>query len=256
MQMTRELLHSICKLTKQFVALPDQLASVVGRFVLDAWVIEAFPVAPALIVNGPDAVRGEQLMSLLHCLCRHGVRMTGVTSAGFCSLPSGFGFMILLSQSMINGSLQRLGDASCRDQRIPRRVVLPDLYGVQVIHSESTVEDGARMTFVRGADALGRHAGANSHPGKAAPNPGGFPADAAGVPLREFYESLRLAIRCFEPLEFPASACACATLPRRPQMPTCGRRFSIFYTMRLGGSIEEVDRPAHGCDGGNSLSLR
>ena len=143
---TRELLESICKLTKQLVALPDQLVSVVGRLVLDTWIIEAFPVAPALIVNGPDAVRGEQLMSLLHCFCRHGLRMTGVTPAGFCSLPSGLGFTILLSQSTISGSLQRLlGDASCRDQRIPRRGVLLDLYGAQVIHSESALEDGARI---------------------------------------------------------------------------------------------------------------
>ena len=60
---TRELLNNICKLAKQFVAVPDQLASVVGRFVLGTWIIEAFPDAPALIVNGPDAVGGEQLMS-------------------------------------------------------------------------------------------------------------------------------------------------------------------------------------------------
>lgn len=143
---TRELLDGICKLTKQFVALPDQLVSAVGRLVLDTWIIEAFPVAPALIVNGPDAVRGEQLMSLLHCFCRHGLRMTGVTPAGFCSLPSGFGFTILLSQSTISGGLQRLlHDAGCRDQRIPRRGVLLDLYGVQVVHSESTLEDEARI---------------------------------------------------------------------------------------------------------------
>jgi hypothetical protein len=143
---TRELLHSICTLTKQLAALPDQVASVMGRFILGTWAIEAFPVAPALIVNGPDVVRGEQLMSLLHCFCRHGLRVTGVTPAGFCSLPSGFRFTILLSQSTISGVLQRLlGDASCRDQRIPRRGVLLDLYGTQVIHSESTLEDGARI---------------------------------------------------------------------------------------------------------------
>ncbi len=143
---TRDLLGDMCKLAKQFVALPDQLVGVVGRLVLDTWTIEAFPVAPALVVNGPDTVRGEQLMSLLHCFCRHGLRTTGMTPAGFCSLPSGFAFTILLSQSTISGGLQRLlGDTSCRDQRIPRRGVLLDLYGTQVIHSESTLEDGARI---------------------------------------------------------------------------------------------------------------
>jgi hypothetical protein len=143
---TRELLHSLCALMKQLVALPDQLASVVGRFILGTWVIEAFPVAPALIVNGPDAVRGGQLMSLLHCLCKHGLRMTGVTPAGFFSLPTGLGFTLLLSQSTISHDLQRLlGDASCRDERIPRRGVLLNLYGAQAIHTESMLGGEAWM---------------------------------------------------------------------------------------------------------------
>lgn len=143
---TRELLHNISKLAKQFAALPDQLASVMGRFVLGTWIIEAFPVAPALIVNGPDAIRSAQLMSLLHCFCRHGLRMTGVTSSGFCSLPTGFGFTLLLSQSTISRDLRRLlGDASCRDQKIPRRGVLLNLFGAQIIHSEFVVEGEAWM---------------------------------------------------------------------------------------------------------------
>ena len=137
---TRELLRSICALTQQFVALPDQLASVVARFVLGTWIVEASPLAPALIVTGPDTVRGEQVMGLLHCLCRHGLRMTGVTPAGFFSLPTGFGFTFLLSQSTISGGLQRLlGDASCRDQKIPRRGMLLDLYGAQAIHTDSVL---------------------------------------------------------------------------------------------------------------------
>lgn len=143
---TRELLNNICKLAKQFVAVPDQLASVVGRFVLDTWIIEAFPVAPALILNGPDVVRGGQLMSLLHCLCKHGLRMTGVTPPGFFSLPTGFGFTLLLSQSTIGQDLQRLlADASCRDERIPRRGVLLNLYGAQAIHTESVLGGEAWM---------------------------------------------------------------------------------------------------------------
>lgn len=123
---TRELLHNVSKLAKQFAALPEQLASMVGRFVLGTWIIEAFPVAPALIVNGPDAMRGAQLMSLLHCFCRHGLRMTGVTSSGFCSLPTGFGFTLLVSQSTVSRALQRLlGDASCRDEKNPPRRSVP-----------------------------------------------------------------------------------------------------------------------------------
>ncbi len=136
----RELLNGVCKLAQDYVALPDQIASLVGRFVLATWIVEAFPVAPALIINGPDGVRGGRLMSVLHCLCRHPLRLTGVTSAGLCSLPTGFGFTFLLCQSTVSHDLQHLlGDVSCRDQRILRRGALLDLYGAQAIHSESTL---------------------------------------------------------------------------------------------------------------------
>ena len=66
--------------------------------------------------------------------------MTGVTPAGFCSLPTGLGFTLLLSQSTISQELQRLlGDASGRDERIPRRGVLLNLYGAQAIHAQSVL---------------------------------------------------------------------------------------------------------------------
>jgi hypothetical protein len=90
------------------------------------------------MIVGPDTARGNRLVELLHCLCRHSLRLTGATPAGFCSLPSGVRFSYLISQSSISDKLRKLlDDASTCDRKIPSRGRLLDLFGVQVIQSDS-----------------------------------------------------------------------------------------------------------------------
>ncbi len=136
----RALLWEGCKLVKDFVGLPEKLVGLVGRFALVSSIVGAVQVAPALAITGPDVSRGNRLLQLLRCLCRHSLPMTGVTPAELCSLPSGVGFTLLVSQSTISGKLHRLlDDASRRDQKILFRGGLLDLYGAQVLHSESVL---------------------------------------------------------------------------------------------------------------------
>jgi len=135
---TRELLAEICKLVANLVGLDEKPASLVGRIVLCSALVDAVPVAPMLTIVGPDTARGNRLMALLRCLCRHSLLLTGVTPAGFCSLSSGARFTYLISQSTVSGKLQKLlDDTSRRDQKIPYRGGLLDLFGAQVIHAES-----------------------------------------------------------------------------------------------------------------------
>jgi hypothetical protein len=135
---TRDLLAEICELVRNFAGLPERHASLVARFVLCSWLVEAVQVAPALVLVGPDTMRGNQLVTLLHCLCRHGLRMTGLTPAGLRSLPSGARFTLILCQRTISDMLERLLDnASHRDQKIPHRGGLLDLFGAQIIFAES-----------------------------------------------------------------------------------------------------------------------
>ncbi|MFY9529244.1 MAG: hypothetical protein WBC04_10885 [Candidatus Acidiferrales bacterium] len=135
---TREFLAETCKLVRNFAGLPERSASLVGRFVLCSCLVEAVQAAPALVLVGPDTMRGNQLVALLHCLCRHGLPMTGLTPLGLRSLPSGAGFTFLISQPTIGDKLEgMLHDASRRDQKIPYRGGLLDLFGAQVIHAES-----------------------------------------------------------------------------------------------------------------------
>lgn len=70
-----------------FVGLGERSVSIVGRSILCTWLIESIQVAPALAIVGISA--GNELLRLLHCLCRHGLRLSGVNPAALCSLPSG-----------------------------------------------------------------------------------------------------------------------------------------------------------------------
>ena len=135
---TRELLAEICKLITNLVGLQEKPTSLAARVVLCSAIVEAVPVAPVLKIVGPDIARGNQFVTLLRCLCRHALPLTGVTPAAFCSLSSGARFTYLISQSTISNKLQKLlDDASNRDRKIPFRGRLLDLFGVQVVHSES-----------------------------------------------------------------------------------------------------------------------
>jgi len=135
---TRELLAAICKLIEDFVGLPAMRASLVARFMLCSWVVEAVQVAPLLVIFGLDTARTNRLLELLRRLCRHSLPLTGVTPAGICSLASGAQFTYIISQSSRSDKLRRLlDDASRRDRKIPFRGRLLDLFGLQVIHADS-----------------------------------------------------------------------------------------------------------------------
>ena len=134
---TREFFAETCRLIVNYAGLPEKFASLVGRVILCSGLIEAFSVAPSLEIVGPDTARGNRLMELLRCLCWHALPLTGVTPAGFCSLASGIRFTYLISQSSLSDKLRKLlDDASSRDQKIPFRGGLLDLFGAQVIHSD------------------------------------------------------------------------------------------------------------------------
>jgi len=135
---TRAFLTEIFKLIKNMVGLDEKSASLAARIVLGSAMVDALSLAPALVVSGPDTARANRLLTLLRCLCWHSVSLTGVTPAGFCSLASGARYSFLISQKSLSDKLRKLlDDSSSRDRKIPFRGRLLDLFGVQVIHSDS-----------------------------------------------------------------------------------------------------------------------
>ena len=135
---TRELLTEICNLIKNLVGLDEKSASLTARIVLCSAVVDALSIAPALVITGPDIARASRLVTLLRCLCWRPISLTSVTPASFCSLASGVRFTFLISQASVSDKLRKLlDDSSNRNQKIPSRGRLLDLFGVQVIHSDS-----------------------------------------------------------------------------------------------------------------------
>jgi hypothetical protein len=139
---TREFLVETCTLITNLVGLDEKSASLAARVVLCSAIVDAVSVAPVLVIGGPDTARAHRLMSVLRCLCRHSVPVTSVTPASFCSLANGVRYTFLISQANISQKLQKLlDDASRSDRKILFRGRLLDLFGVQVIQSESVFPD-------------------------------------------------------------------------------------------------------------------
>jgi hypothetical protein len=137
---TREFLMEICKLVTTLVGVDERTASLVARIVLCSAIIDAVPIAPALLITGPDSAGANRLVSLLRRLCWHSIPLTSVTPASFVSLASGVRYTYVISQASVSNKLQKLlDDASKRDQKIPSRGGLLDLFGVQVIQSDSVL---------------------------------------------------------------------------------------------------------------------
>jgi hypothetical protein len=141
---TRDLLRELSKQAVHLVGLPEKFASLVGRAVLDSWIIRALPVAPVLAITGPHVSHGNRLLQWLHCVCRHPLRMSEVIPAALCSLPSAFEFTLLITQPNVSDTVRRLLDGASRpDQKMLRRGRLLDLYGLQVVHSTSGLSGGS-----------------------------------------------------------------------------------------------------------------
>ncbi|HKD64068.1 MAG TPA: hypothetical protein VKB40_08540, partial [Candidatus Acidoferrales bacterium] len=135
---TREFLTETCDIMKNLVGLDEKSASLAARIVLCSAIVDALSIAPALVIAGPDTARANRLMTLLRCLCWRSVFLTSVTPASFCSLANGVRFTFLISQTNVSDKLRKLlDDSSNRDRKIPYRGRLLDLFGVQVIHSDS-----------------------------------------------------------------------------------------------------------------------
>ena len=147
---TRQFLTEIRNLLTNLVGLDEKSSSLAARIALLSGIVDALPVAPALVIAGPDIERARRLVNLLCCLCWHPVPMTSVTPASFCSLPSGVRFTFLISQASVSDKLRKLlDDSSSRDRKIPFRGRLLDLFGVQVIHSDSFFADSLPLRSIQ-----------------------------------------------------------------------------------------------------------
>ena len=222
---TRELLAEICKLVENFVGLPEKSASLVGRFVLCSWLVEAVQVAPALVLVGPDIDAGESARCA-PCIASVGMRcrMTGLTPAGLRSLPSGAGFTFLISQPTISDKLRKAARRcqpprskdpvpgwSCWICSVPRSFT-PNRF----LAGESLSPRSIQIPMIPGGAAT---AGFRSR--CSAPDHDRFSSEIAEFPAREPERRVQTSVRFIE-IYLPHCASSPIASPRqRRTMPNC-----------------------------------
>ena len=108
----RSLFDSISDLSNRHLDLPELESGVLASFSISTWVADRLPIAPTLIISGPDPELGMNALRLLNCVCRHPLMLAEVTPGGFQSLPMQLGLTLLLNQQGLKPNLQRLFRAS------------------------------------------------------------------------------------------------------------------------------------------------
>lgn len=137
----RDLHGELCAQVVKFAGLAPKFSSLISRFVLATWVLEALENAPVLVLVGPDSERANQIVRLLHCLCRRALPVTAASPSSICTLPSGMRFTLLIRQPSISPKLSNvLQAATRRDAPILRDGKLLDLFGAQVISCDAGID--------------------------------------------------------------------------------------------------------------------
>jgi len=90
------------------LAFSRSLAEVCTFWVLSTWFSDCVLNPPSLWASGADIDVAADFIALLHCICRRGIKLTGVTRAGFLALPLGFRQSLLVHQPALPRGLQAL----------------------------------------------------------------------------------------------------------------------------------------------------
>jgi hypothetical protein len=120
---------------KRHLGLPERESSLLACFSISTWLADRLPIAPSLIISGPDQELGIDVLRLLSCVCRHPLMLAEVTPGGFRSLPMQLSLTLLLNQQGLKPNMQRLLRASSyRGLHLPgNRGSVVDPYGPKAI---------------------------------------------------------------------------------------------------------------------------
>jgi hypothetical protein len=134
---TRDLLQESTDFFHHYGGVDDKTAALMGRFQLASALIDAMPVAPAVMIFGLDRERATRLRMLLGHVCRHPMPLTNLSPNDFRGLPSGGRFTIVMRDpDPSNRMYQKLEGLRSRDSWILTAGRLLSLFGAQVIHTD------------------------------------------------------------------------------------------------------------------------
>jgi hypothetical protein len=105
---------------EKYLGFSTTLAELSTFWVLTTWFSDCLMSPPSLWASGADIDVAADFLALLCCICRRGLRLTGVTKAGFLSLPLSFRPTLLVHQPSLPSTVQNLW---CESNR--RGLVVP-----------------------------------------------------------------------------------------------------------------------------------
>jgi hypothetical protein len=93
---------------EKYLGFTPRLAELCVFWTLTTWFPDCLMNPPVLWAYGADIDVGAAFLALLHCLCRRGLRLTGVTRARFLSLPLSYRPTLLVHQPTLPPTLQSI----------------------------------------------------------------------------------------------------------------------------------------------------
>lgn len=108
---TARLTTSIRQFLCHYVALTPEAVDLLIAFVVASHFVDCLPVAPVLILLGPD-YEASRVLRLLHCLCRRAILLGNVDIPALATLPSQLDATLLINQRDLPERVARILQAS------------------------------------------------------------------------------------------------------------------------------------------------
>lgn len=105
---SRTLFEAIRDLFKRHLDLPERESGLFAAFTISTWVADRLPIAPNMMIAGPDHELGFCVLRLLSCLCRRPLLLAEITPGSLKSLPGELSLTLLLDQQELEPKLMRI----------------------------------------------------------------------------------------------------------------------------------------------------
>ncbi len=104
----RDLHAALTDLFQQHLHLPEREVNLTACFAICSCLADRLPIAPSLVISGPDEDLGIDILRLLGSVCYHPLILAGLTPGSFRLLPLQLPLTLLLNQQEMTAKLERL----------------------------------------------------------------------------------------------------------------------------------------------------